>query len=73
MICHICGKNHYDNRYLYNEEIIPGNYVDKAEETPKKEIPPTKASINLMIGENWEGDTKYGGLMLFQVTAGNAV
>ena len=36
VICHICGKNHYDNRCPDKEESTPGKKADKAEETPKK-------------------------------------
>ena len=73
VICHICGRNHYANRCPDREEITPGKKADKAEEKPKKEIPPTKASVNLTIEEDWDDDTKYGGLMLCQVTAGTEV
>ena len=47
--------------------------MDKAKETPKKETPPTKASVKLTIGEDWEDDTNYGGLMFCQVMAGTEV
>ena len=36
VICHICGKNHYANRFLEREESTPGKKADKAERTPKK-------------------------------------
>ena len=73
VICHICGNNHYANRCPDREEITSGRKVYKAEETPKKESPPTKASVNLKIGEDWRGDTNYGALMFYQVTAWTAV
>ena len=36
VICHICGKNLYTNRFPDREEITPGKKADKAKETPKK-------------------------------------
>ena len=73
MICHICGKNNYANMCPDREEITQGKKANKAEETPKKEVPPTKVSVNLTIREDWEDDSNYGGLVFCQVTAGNAV
>ena len=43
VICHICGKNHYANRCPGREDGTPGKKAEKAEDTPRKEIPPTKA------------------------------
>ena len=57
LICHICGNNQYANRCPYREESTPINKAGKAEESPKKESPPTKASVNLTIGEDWVYDT----------------
>ena len=45
VICHVCGKNHYAKRCRDREQSTPGKKADKAEEIPKKEIPPTKASL----------------------------
>ena len=42
--------------------------ADKAEDTPRKEIPPTKASVNLTIGEDWGDNTNYGSLIFCQLT-----
>ena len=70
MIFHICGKNHYANRFPDREDRTPVKKDDKAEDTPRKESPPTKASVNLTIGEDWGDDTNYGGLMFWKVTAG---
>ena len=72
VICHICGKNHYENMLPDREENAQGKKVDKVEDTSKKERPPTKASVNMMSGEDWGDNTNYGGLMLCQVTAENA-
>ena len=47
VICHICGKNQYDNRCPDKEYSTPEK---KAEDAPRKESPPTKASVNLTIG-----------------------
>ena len=47
--------------------------ADKAEDTPRTETPPTKASVNMTIGEYWEEDTNYGGLIFCQVTTVTAV
>ena len=69
MICHICGDNNYANRFLDREESAPEKKADKVEDTPKKEIAPTKASVNVTLGEEWGDDTDYGGLMFCQVTA----
>ena len=55
------------------EESVPEKKADKAEETPKKEIPPAKALVKLTIGEDWGDDTNYGGLMFCQVVSGTAV
>ena len=73
VIFHIFGKSHCFNRCPYREESAPENKADKADETPKKKIFPTKASVNVTIGEDWDNDTGYGGLMFCQVTAGTAV
>ena len=73
VICHIYGKNNNANRCPDREESTPGKRANKAEETPQTESPPTKASVNLTIGENWGYNTNYGGLMFYQVTAGNTV
>ena len=50
VICHICVKNHYANRCLDSEDGTLGKKVYKTEDTPRKEIPPNKASVNLTIG-----------------------
>ena len=50
MIFHICGKNHYASRCPDMEDVTPGKKSDKAQDTPRKETPPTKASVNLTIG-----------------------
>ena len=42
------------------------------EDTPGAETPPTKASVNLTIGEDWGYNTNYGGLMFYQVTLGQS-
>ena len=47
--------------------------AEKDEDNPRKEIPPTKASVNLKIGEDWGDDTNYAGLMFCQVMADTAV
>ena len=73
LICHICGKNHYADRCPDREDRTPVKKDDKAEDTPRKEIPPTKASVNLTIREDWGGDANYRGLMFCQVTSGTAV
>ena len=73
VIFHICGKNNYAKMCPDREEIKPGKKADKAEETPKKESPPTMASVNLTIREDWGDNTNYGGLMFCQVTVGTAV
>ena len=52
VICHICGNNQYTNRCPDREDVTPGKKEDKAENTPRKEIPPTKVSVNLIIGED---------------------
>ena len=75
-ICHICGNNHYTNRFPDREESAPRNKSEKVEDTPKKEITPTKAPFNMTIGEDWGDNADYGGLMLCQVkedTATNKV
>ena len=73
VICHICEKNHYANRCLDREYGTPGNKSDKTKDTLIKETPPTKASVNLTIREDWVDDTNYGGLMFCQVKPGTAV
>ena len=59
--------------FLDREDRTPVKKDDKAEDTPRKESPPTKASVNLTIREDWGGDTNYGGLMFCQVTTGTTV
>ena len=73
VICQICGKNHHANKFLDREDGTPIKKADKAKDNPRKESPPTKAPVNLTIGEDWGGDTNYGGLVLFKVKAGTAV
>ena len=63
VICHIYGKNHYANRCPDREERAREKKRDKAKETPKKESPPTKTSVNMMIEVDWGDDTDYGVLM----------
>ena len=69
VICHTCGKYHYANRCLDREESAPENKAYKVEDTPKKESAPTKASVNVAIGEDWGDNTNYSGLMFYQVKA----
>ena len=70
LICHICGSNHYVNRCPKREDIVPEKKSDKIKDTPKKEGAPTKASVNVSIGEYWGGDdTNCGGPVFCQVTA----
>ena len=66
VIFHICGENQYANRCPYREDGTPGKKADKAEDNPRKESPPTKASVNLKIGEDWGDDTNYGALIFFK-------
>ena len=73
VICHICDKNHYTNRCTDREDGTTGKKADKDKDNPIKETPPTKTSVNLTIREDWEDCTNYGGLVLYQVTAGTAV
>ena len=73
VICHICGKNNYSNICPDREDGTPGKKEDTAEDTPRTETPPTKASVNLKIGEDWGDVTNYGGLMFCQVTTGTTV
>ena len=72
VICHICGKNHYANRCPDREDGTQGKKADKLEDTLRAESPPTKASVNLTIGEDWGGDTNYVCLMHCQVTLGQS-
>ena len=51
VICHICGKNHYANRCPDREDGTQEKKATKAEDTPRAGSPPTKASVNLTIGE----------------------
>ena len=73
VICHICGKNNYANRCREREDGTPVKKEDKAKDTPRKETPQTKASVNLKVGEYWVEDTNYGGLVFCQVTEGTTV
>ena len=66
-LCHICGNNHYTNRFPDREESAPRNKSEKVEDTPKKEITPTKAPFNMTIGGDWGDNADYRGLMLCQV------
>ena len=73
MVCDLCGKNHYSNRCPDREKSAPEKKSDKVKDTPKKKSAPTKASVNVTIGQDWGDDTDYGGLMFCQVTAETAV
>ena len=54
------------------EDCTPGEELNKADDTPRKEIPPTKASVNLTIREDWGDETNYGVLMSCKVAEGTA-
>ena len=43
VICHICGKNHYNNRCPDREDRTPGKKAAKAKNNPIKESPPNKS------------------------------
>ena len=51
---------------------MPEKKSDKIKDTPKKEGAPTKASVNVAIGEDWGDNTNYSGLMFYQVKAETA-
>ena len=56
VIFHTCVNNHYDNRCPGREYGTLGKKEDEAEDTRRKEIPPTNASVNITIGEYWGDD-----------------
>ena len=53
------------------EERASKKKAEEVEENPRKESDPGKSSVNVTIGEDWEGNTDYGGLMFCQVMADN--
>ena len=50
VICHVCGKNQYANRFPDREDSTSEKKAEKFEDTPEKESAPEKSSVNVTTG-----------------------